>query len=173
MTGWLQLLGNLTLASSAAVLLILVLRCLCGRLPKRYLCWLWLPVFLRAVCPVSFSSPFSLYRLFSGFPGFVTSGGRMTLELAGYQNARLRAILEGVGTGAGMGEHPAAEAFIESGNETALVTLLFVIWGAGVAVLLLYGLISWLRLRKRTALAVQTEPGVRESDRIGSAFLLG
>ena len=48
MNAWLTLLGNLTMAASLAMLLVLVVRTGCGRLPKRYLTFLWLPVFIPA-----------------------------------------------------------------------------------------------------------------------------
>lgn len=94
MTDFMTVLGNLTLAASLAVLLVLAVRVLLAWLPKRYLTFLWLPVFFRAVCPVSFQSPFSLYRILNGVPGFHSTGGRMTFILAGYQSARITAVLE-------------------------------------------------------------------------------
>lgn len=46
MTDFMTVLGNLTLTASLAVLLVLAVRVLLARLPKRYLTFLWLPVFL-------------------------------------------------------------------------------------------------------------------------------
>ena len=175
MMDFMTVLGNLTLAASLAVLLVLAVRALLKRLPKRYLTFLWLPVFFRAVCPVSFQSPFSLYRILNGVPGFRSTGGRMTFTLAGYQSARIRAALERIGGALGNGKGAAAAnaaTVTEAGAEIILEKILFGIWLGGVTVVLLYGLFSWLRLRRKTALAVKLEEGVYESDRIGSAFLL-
>ena len=175
MMDFMTVLGNLTLAASLAVLLVLAVRALLKRLPKRYLTFLWLPVFFRAVCPVSFQSPFSLYRILNGVPGFHSTGGRMTFTLAGYQSARIRAALERVGGALSDGKGAAAAnaaTVTEAGAEVILENILFGIWLGGVTVVLLYGLFSWLRLRRKTALAVKLEEGVYESDRIGSAFLL-
>ena len=176
MMDFMTVLGNLTLAASLAVLLVLAVRALLKRLPKRYLTFLWLPVFFRAVCPVSFQSPFSLYRILNGVPGFRSTGGRMTFTLAGYQSARIRAALERIGGALSDGKGAAAAnaaTVTEAGAEVMLERILFGIWLGGVTVVLLYGLFSWLRLRRKTALAVKLEEGVYESDRIGSAFLLG
>lgn len=172
MTEFVSMLGNLTLAASLAALLVLVVRALLGRLPKRYLVYLWLPVFFRAVCPISFRSPFSLYGLLGGLPGFQTSGSRMTFTLAGYQSARMVTALEQIGRGGAAAD---AGAAVRSGTgaTTVLGTLLFGVWLIGVLLFLAYGLFSWLRLRRKTALAVRTEEDVYESDQIGSAFLLG
>ena len=101
----------------------------------------------------------------------------MTFSLAGYQSARMAAVLGRLtGTVAsGNGAAANTETIVGSGAGAAggLRTALFGIWLAGVAVFLLYGLISWLRLHRKTALAVRMEEGVYESDQIGSAFLLG
>ena len=176
MMDFMTVLGNLTLAASLAVLLVLAVRALLKRLPKRYLTFLWLPVFFRAVCPVSFQSPFSLYRILNGVPGFRSTGGRMTFTLAGYQSARITAALERIGGALSDGKGAAAvnaATVTEAGAEVILENILFGIWLGGVTVVLLYGLFSWLRLRRKTALAVKLEEGVYESDQIGSAFLLG
>ncbi len=173
MTDFMTVLGNLTLAASLAVLLVLAVRVLLARLPKRYLTFLWLPVFFRAVCSVSFQSPFSLYRILNGVPGFHSTGGRMTFTLAGYQSARIRAALERIGSALSDGKDvAAANAATAAGTEEIFGKVLFGIWLGGATVVLLYGLFSWLRLRRKTALAVKLEEGVYESDRIGSAFLL-
>ena len=108
MTDFMTVLGNLTLAASLAVLLVLAVRVLLARLPKRYLTFLWLPVFFRAVCSVSFQSPFSLYRILNGVPGFHSTGGRMTFTLAGYQSARITAVLERIGSALSDGKGAAA-----------------------------------------------------------------
>ena len=175
MNAWLTLLGNLTMAASLAMLLVLVVRTVCGRLPKRYLTFLWLPVFIRAVCPVSFHSAFSLYGLLDGLPGFHAEGGRMTFTLAGYQSARLAAVLQHAGLGgiASEGGEAGIGTVAAGSGVSGIVPLLFSLWLAGVLALLAFGFFSWLSLRRKTALAVWTEEDVYESDRIGSAFLLG
>lgn len=47
------------------------------------------------------------------------------------------------------------------------------VWGAGVAALFIYSLISYLLLRGRLRQAVRIQTDVYESDRIGTPFLLG
>jgi|GEM_PF-5114648 len=135
MTDFMTVLGNLTLAASLAVLLVLAVRVLLARLPKRYLTFLWLPVFFRAVCSVSFQSPFSLYRILNGVPGFHSTGGRMTFTLAGYQSARITAVLERIGSALSDGKGAAAvNAATAAGTEEIFGKVLFEIWLGGVAV---------------------------------------
>ena len=51
---------NTGFAASAAILVVLVLRLVLRRAPKRYSYLLWAPVLLRLLCPFSIESAFSL-----------------------------------------------------------------------------------------------------------------
>ena len=96
MREWMITLLDLSLAASLAVLAVLLLRLVIRPLSKKYFYWLWSAVFLRAVCPFSYSSPFSFFRLFSFMR---TEGGQLTVSLEPYQAVRLSGIL-GLGDGA-------------------------------------------------------------------------
>ena len=178
MREWMITLLDLSLAASLAVLAVLLLRLVIRPLSKKYFYWLWSAVFLRAVCPFSYSSPFSFFRLFSFMR---TEGGQLTVSLEPYQAVRLSGIL-GLGDGAfqaGAASAPQAgvDANIFASQAAAggrmIFTALAVIWTAGVVALLLWGVFSWLRIRRRAALAVRTEEGVYETDQISTAFVLG
>ena len=83
-------------------------------------------------------------------------------------------MLERIGSALSDGKGAAAaNAATAAGTEEIFGKVLFGIWLGGATVVLLYGLFSWLRLRRKTALAVKLEEGVYESDWIGSAFLMG
>ena len=99
----------------------------------------------------------------------------MTFTLAGYQSARLAAVLQHAGLGgiASEGGEAGIGTVAAGSGVSGIVPLLFSLWLAGVLALLAFGFFSWLSLRRKTALAVWTEEDVYESDRIGSAFLLG
>ena len=183
MREWLTLLFDLSLAAGITALPVLVLRLLIGPLTRKYTYLLWTAVFFRAVCPVSYSSPFSVFRLFSFMR---TDGNQLTVSTDSYQTARLLGIFgtDGVLSGAG-GAAETAEAAVQtgiSGSGAAVsaasggigpITVLFLIWAAGVVLLLLWGAGSWIRLRRQTALAVRKERGVYESDQISTAFVAG
>ena len=86
MREWMSLLFDLSLAASITVLAVLLLRLFLRLVSKKYLYLLWLAVFVRAVCPFSYSSPFSVFRLFSFMR---TEGGQLTAALAPAQAAWL------------------------------------------------------------------------------------
>ena len=183
MNEWLTLLFDLSLAAALAALPVFLLRLLMGSLTWKYTYLLWTAVFFRALCPISYSSPFSVFRLFSFMR---TDGNQLTVSPDSYQTARLLGVFgtDGVLSGAG-GAAETAETAVQAGisgsgaavsgasDGTNLITVLFLIWAAGAVLLLLWSAGSWMRLRRQTALAVRKEKGVYESDQISTAFVTG
>lgn len=187
MSGWLSTLLDLSMAASLTVLAVLLFRMVLRPLSKKYFYLLWSAVFIRAVCSFSYSSPFSVFRLFSFMR---TEGNQLTVSLDPYQSVRLSqifglgdAVSQAGGTGAsaaveaagaaqaGTGAGALAAKAASGGN--GVLTVLIVVWAAGVLLLLAWGFLSWFRLRRRTAAAVRTEEGVFESDQLSTAFVLG
>ncbi|MBQ5584313.1 MAG: hypothetical protein IIU74_06205, partial [Ruminiclostridium sp.] len=68
MTEFCQTLFTMTAAATAAALAVMALRFLLKKAPRWVTCALWLVVFLRMVCPVTFEAPVSLV------PDPITSG---------------------------------------------------------------------------------------------------
>ncbi|MGN0970180.1 MAG: M56 family metallopeptidase, partial [Evtepia sp.] len=60
MDQFISVLLTMTAAATAAALAVMVLRILLKKAPRWLTCALWLLVFLRMVCPVSFQAPVSL-----------------------------------------------------------------------------------------------------------------
>ena len=54
---------SMSLTGSAVILAVLLARACLRRVPKKVTYLLWIPVAFRLICPVSFSSPLSLFRL--------------------------------------------------------------------------------------------------------------
>lgn len=175
MSRWLYEIWNLSLAAFLTLAVVLVVRVLLRKAPKKYSCFLWLAVFGRAVLPKAFSSSLSPFRL---FPFLQTQNGQMRVALAAYQEQRLLLLLEPAGRvsaeamQAGMTADGSAAAQTAAGGLGPGSILVF-LWAAGVVLFLGYGVISWLRLHRQVSLAVKAEDGVYESDRIPTAFVLG
>lgn len=138
---------------------VLVLRLVLRRAPRGMICALWGLAALRLLLPAVPVSPLSLVPDSSAVQaaafsqtGFVTGA-----EVAA------PAVQEGVETtvnsAAGAGLSPAQ--------------VMGWIWLAGAAALLLYGLVSYLRLRRRVAEAVPLGGGLWLCDAIPAPFLLG
>ena len=68
MTEFCQMLLTMTAAATVAALIVMALRLPLKKAPRWITCALWLVVFLRMVCPVTFEAPVSLV------PDQITSG---------------------------------------------------------------------------------------------------
>ena len=159
------------------VLALLALRLVFRRAPKWLLCALWGLVALRLLCPVTLTSPFALLP-----------DGLAELPAAGWTAEALPQAV--VPENAQPEENPAGDPIIAgdstpvggeaSAGDTAhsaprptLMTVLSGIWLAGTAAMLLYALVSLLRLRRRMATATRLAGNLKQSEQVGSPFVLG
>ena len=90
MREWMTVLFELGVAASLTALAVLALSLLLKPLSNKYAYLLWLAVFVRAVCPFSYTSPFSVFRLFSFMR---TEGSQLTVAAGSGQAVRLAGIL--------------------------------------------------------------------------------
>ena len=163
-----QTLFHMTWTASAAALAVMVLRLVLRRVPRAIVCSLWLVVFLRMVCPVSFTLPVSLIpEAPAGLPG-------EQLTILGFTD-QTETIPE-------LGEPQSwlVEPDPETGTSGVAVTrtvdpypIAAGLWVSGAAGMLLWSGVSYARLRRTMAEAVRTSEGVWESDRIDSPFVCG
>lgn len=156
MAGLFLQVAELSVSAAWMIPAVCALRLLIRRAPRWGLCLLWLPVGLRLVWPFSFGSALSLVpRAASHAPGAVLSGG------AGAQSADAAGSVSGIA--------PAAEVLEPLG----LTNVLAALWLAGLAEMLLYAFLSWLRLRLLVREAVPAGDGRYICDRLRDPFILG
>ncbi len=179
---------SLTAAATALAVLLIraVMRIL--KVPRAIVFLLWAVVLFRMVCPVSFSSGWSLFSLLppaeEQVAGF--SDGYVGDHQIIWDNPKLHGRYQAGVTGGGTVISPPPEegggSYVVTGPdgvsppatvETVWMPALSVIWALGVLALWLWSLLSWLRLRLRLSAAVRTPDGAWESDRVDSPFVLG
>lgn len=180
----------MSLTAAVTALAVMAIRAVMGalRVPRAIVFLLWAVVLFRMMCPVSFSSSWSLLSLFpaaeeqaADLPGGDMGGGQAVWngpqEPGNYQ------------TGASGGEPaPTLAPETDSSAQSAAVSepatppasaepnwlsVLSAVWALGVLALWLWSLLSWLRLRRRLSAAVRAPDGAWESDRVDSPFVLG
>lgn len=156
---------NMGIAASWLILAVVVLRVILKRAPKRFRLLLWAVVGLRLVLPVSIESALSLVPSTQTLPEDVMYAAAPEL------NTGIAALNDAINPAftAAFAPEPAASA----NPLQVLLPVASVIWLAGAAVMLLWVLVSWLRLRRRVAEAVRLEGNVYESERVASPFVLG
>lgn len=156
---------NMSIAASWLILTVVVLRLLLKRAPKRFRLLLWAIVGVRLMLPISVESSISLIPSAQTLPEGVMYDAAPELDtgIAALNNAINPAF-----SAAFAPEHVASANPLQ-----VLLPIASAIWLFGTAAMLLWALVSCLRLRRRVAEAVRLEGSVFESERVDSPFVLG
>ena len=180
----------MSLTAAATALAVLLIRAVMRILevPRAIVFLLWAVVLFRMVCPVSFSSNWSLLSLFPAAEEQVADfsdgdlSGNQVIWDSPQSHDRYQAGVNGGGIVVSPAPEDGGGSYVVTGPdgisppatvETGWMPVLSVIWVLGVLVLWLWSLLSWLRLRLRLSAAVRTPDGAWESDRVDSPFVLG
>lgn len=157
---------NLSISASWLVLAVLVLRLISKRSPKWVNVLLWGIVALRLVLPFSIESAVSLIP------------SAETVSPAAVQFDPAPTITSGVSVIDNAVNSSLSEHF--SAVPTASVNPLYVwteiagwVWLIGLGAMLLYALVSYLRLRRRVSVSLPVQDHIYLCDAISSPFILG
>ena len=163
---------NMSITASYIILAVLAARLLLRKAPKKYSYLLWSAVGFRLCCPVSFQSVLSLFSL---QPFDMTKTQRGKGQASTYIPAD---ITQKITTGipslntAAYNKIPSTAAENTSSNIDVL-NIISMIWITVLALLLLYGIASYVKLKMQMQNAVLLEKGVYQSDKTQSPFILG
>ncbi len=155
---------NMSISACWIVLAVMLLRIILKKAPKWVNCALWGIAGLRLVMPFSFESVFSLVPsaetiskpVDSPRPQIESGFSVIDNQVNDYLQSN---YFEGV-------TRPA-------GNFADITTILAVVWGIGIVALLIYTLISFLKLRSKIGTAVLLRDNIYQSEAVASPFVLG
>lgn len=147
---------NMGITAGWIVLGILLVRLLIHKAPKWIACILWGIVGLHLVLPVTPVSSFSLLPSTQPIPVDITS-------------AQIPRVQTGIPT-VNLAINPLVDRV---GDLSGFIKVLAIVWIVGAAAMLVYGVVSYLLLRRRVAAAIETEPGVSICDYVDNPFVLG
>lgn len=174
---------NMSLTASVVILAVLAVRLLLRRAPKVFSYVLWAVVLFRLLCPVSVTSAVSLLGAL-GAPAQERTAVTSVVEYVPADIVRNMAPAvmplpqepfpaesgeNIVSTAPGVTPPDAAPASPLSGP----VAVLTLTWLTGMTLLLLYSVVSLLRLRRRLVGAVRLEDNIYLADYIPSPFVMG
>ncbi len=165
MSDWFVKLLNMSITAGWVVLAVLVLRLLLKRAPRWIACLLWGAVAFRLVCPVSLKSVTSL----------IPSKEPIPQDIAQAAVPEIHTGIEAVNF--------AVNPYLQQSftpDPTASVNPLQVwltvaawVWLFGMCVMLIYGAVSFWRLKRRVRVSLAVGDGVLLCDDISSPFILG
>lgn len=156
---------NMSITASWLVLAVVVLRLLLKKAPKWINTVLWAFVGFRLVCPFSFESVLSLIPSAETVPADIVYSSSPAIH-SGIPalNSTINPIL--------------SESFTpditNSANPLQIITAIAaVIWAIGIVVMILYAVISFVRLHKKVREEVVLKDNIWLCDRIDTPFILG
>ncbi len=152
---------NLSITASWFVLAILILRRIFKKAPKSIFCFLWLLVGIRLAFPFSIESIFSL----------IPSAEVVSPEIIYNSETGIQTGFETVNPV--ISENLVATPEYSISPIQTFILAAAYIWRAVMAILLLYGLISYISLKIKVREAIPLEGNIRQSERINSPFILG
>lgn len=154
---------NMSLTGAFVIALVLVVRLLLKKAPKVLAFALWSVVLFRLVCPFSFESLFSLLP---------TKANPISQDIVYMQTPKIDTGLTVINN--------AVNSVLPSATPYASVNPLQIwifigsfIWLLGIAILLVYSLVTLLQLKKRLQSATLYKDNIFFSDRIDTAFVMG
>lgn len=160
---------NMSLTASYAALIVILIRLGIrkARVPMVFSYALWFVVLFRLVFPFSFESSLSLLPgkigaisqdiIYSESPGINT--GNILLDDT--VNHSIQSTL------------PPIDATASVNSMGAVIQLGAIIWMLGTAALLVYGIISYFRLKQKLSFSTLVKDNIFETDQIKSAFVFG
>ena len=167
---------NMSLTASVAIVLVTLLRLLLKKAPKVISYALWGVVLFRLLCPVSIGSDFSVYNLF---------------DTPTEESSTATSIIEYVPSNIVHTEYPAVALPVPGISDAINETLpqgeeqlradplegpIFIatyVWMAGVLAMVIYSIVSYIRLRRKLSVVIPLRDNIFIADDIKSPFVVG
>ncbi|MBQ9946240.1 MAG: hypothetical protein IJO68_06935 [Clostridia bacterium] len=155
---------NMSISSCWIVLVVILLRFVLKKAPKWINCVLWGIAGLRLILPFSLESIFSL----------IPSPQTLPQEVLGYEGTQLQqpAVLDVISNPI-FSESISVDLGQAVDRVQLRMTTMTAVWLFGIAVLLIYTLISYLRLKRKVGTAVKLRDNIYQSENVVSPFVLG
>ena len=155
----------MSIAASWVALGVLLLRFLLKKAPKWITVLLWAVVAIRLVCPFTLESRVSL------IPSGQTISPHIITDTVPQVQTAIPAVDQVVNP---IIEEPFAPNLGDSMNSLQFwIPAASILWGIGVLAMLLYGIISYLRVKKKVATAIRFRDHIYQSEAVASPFVLG
>ncbi len=155
---------NMSLTASIVIVLVLLIRLLLRRAPKIYAYALWSVVLFRLLCPVSLPSPVSILEPLH------PQVSQSTLVTNSVTYLPIPASQPKPEAASPEAKEPASTAAKTPAAKLAVIPLGYLAVAAGM---LSYGILSYLRLRRKLSEAVRYRRNVYLADHIQMPFVLG
>lgn len=156
---------NMSISASWLILAVLLLRLVLKKAPKWVNVLLWGIVALRLLFPFSIESALSLIPSTETISESALSGTGFDIQTGIVPvDDRVNGYLGG---------HYVGNAAVPENNSINIITVLGIIWLAGMLLMTIYTAVSYCRLRRRVNTAVLYRDNIFQSESVISPFVLG
>lgn len=161
---FLQILNN-AITVSILILVIMLVRVLCRKMPKWITCLLWILVAAKLMMPFSVESIFSLVPTSEPIPA----------GIAMESNPHISSGIENVDNliNPALQQHFTPDKVASANPLQVWMYVGTVVWLAGTSALLLYALAAYVTVKWKVRASVRTEKNIYECDDIADPFILG
>lgn len=151
---------SMSIAASIMILAVIIIRLTLKKAPRWTVLVLWLFVGLRLICPLSFDNPYSLQ------PKFEETEYSVVMPDGTFEEITLPSL-------PAPSINDSNDTYVASRLEKPSLYVVFsTVWLIGFGLMLLYEIISYIRLKRMTREAVKSD-GVYLVDNIQAPFVLG
>jgi BlaR1 peptidase M56. len=164
---------NMSITASYVAIGVILVRQLLKKAPKIFSYILWVSVLFRLLCPFSFDSAFSFFNLINLNEKQGSGVSEFMLQNIGLlQTPAIQSGIGSIDSAVNVSLSPAVP--VASVNPMEIwMTVLSLIWISGVIVLMIYGIISYVKIKGKLQTATRVEADVFETDAVGTAFVCG
>ncbi|MDD2211653.1 MAG: DUF5301 domain-containing protein [Clostridia bacterium] len=164
---------NMSITASYVAVGVILVRLLLRKAPKFFSYSLWAVVLFRLLCPLSFTTAYSFLGLLN--VNLQNNAGLLEYVPNNIGFIQTPTVQSGIGSldSAVNSSLPQATPIASANPMQIWMDVLSLIWIAGIVVLLLYSVISYIKIKRKLLTATLVKDNVYESDRIGTAFVCG
>ena len=156
---------NMSITASWLIAAVVLVRFLFRKAPKSLNIFLWALVALRLIFPFSFQSVMSLVPSSQTIPDTILSNYTFTVS------SGINAIDTPINDV--LSEHYYEGVTVPTDTGKTLLSTLGIVWLIGTFALLVYSIVSYLRLRKKVSASIKLSDNIFVCDEIDSPFILG
>lgn len=167
---------NMSLTASVAIVFVLLLRLLLKKAPKVISYALWAVVLIRLLCPVSIESGLSLFGLFDTPTVDMTENSSAVEYIPSniVHTEFPEVVLPVPGVGEAITEVlPQGEEQLRADPLEGPIFIATYVWWGGILVMAIYGIVTYLRLRRKLITASPLRDNIYLADDIDSPFVMG
>lgn len=156
---------NISITASYIILAVILIRLIFPKIPRKFICILWAVAGIRLILPFSIESIFSL----------IPSTETVQPVTGNHRGVIINSGISAIDTPVNeyLGDRYYEGVTVSANLKDTVISVAAVIWAVGIAAILIYGIVSYIRVKKTVTGAVLLKDNIWQSENVVSPFILG